>query len=135
MKSPKFLLALLVLAFLSACQTNPFTGKKDLALIPNSTLFPMSFQQYDEVLNESKVIKGTKEANLVRSVGEKIARAAEQYLNAEGEQGYLKDYKWEYHLIESDQINAWCMPGGKIAIYTGILPVTQDEAGLAVVMG
>ncbi len=135
MNSPKVLIILFVLVFLSACQTNPFTGKKDLALISNSELFPMSFQQYDEVLSESKVIKNTKEANLVRSVGEKIARAAEQYLNAEGESGYLKDYKWEYHLIESDQINAWCMPGGKIAVYTGILPITQDEAGLAVVMG
>src|SRR5699024_4152546 len=106
MKSPKFLLPLLVLAFLSACQTNPFTGKKGLALIPNSTLFPMSFQQYDEVLNESKVIKGTKEANLVRFVGEKIARAAEQYLHAEGEQGYLKDYKWEYQDRKSTRLNS-----------------------------
>ncbi|HLS29615.1 MAG TPA: M48 family metallopeptidase [Flavobacteriaceae bacterium] len=135
MKLHKILLVFLVFGLLSACKTNPFTGKRDLALIPNSQLFPMAFQQYDEVLKESKVIRGTKEANMVNSVGDKIAEAARLYLKAEGVENYLKDYKWEYHLIQSDQVNAWCMPGGKIAVYTGILPITQTEAGLAAVMG
>jgi|SRR5690625_793056 len=136
MRINKILIVFLVFSFLWACQTNPFTGKKNLALIPNSTLFPMAFQQYDEVLKESNVIKGTKEANEVRSVGEKITQAAELYLSRiEGFPNYLKDYQWEYHLIKSDQVNAWCMPGGKIAVYTGLLPVTQTEAGLAAVMG
>lgn len=135
MKTSKILALLMIGLLLSACQTNPFTGKKNLALVPNSQLFPLSFEQYNQVLGESQVITGTKEANMVKSIGEKIAHAAEVYLAAEGQSDYLKDYKWEYHLINSDQVNAWCMPGGKIAVYTGILPVTKTEAGLAVVMG
>lgn len=135
MKLHRILIVFLVFGLLSSCKTNPFTGKKDLALVSNSQLFPMAFQQYDEVLKESKVIKGTKDAQSVNSVGHKIAKAAELYLKAEGVENYLEDYDWEYHLIESDQVNAWCMPGGKIAVYTGILPITQTEAGLAAVLG
>lgn len=135
MKPHKILLVFLAFGLLSACKTNPFTGKSDLALVPNSQLFPMAFEQYNEVLQESEVIKGTKEAQMVNSVGQKIAAAAELYLKAEGVEDYLKDYDWEYHLINSEQVNAWCMPGGKIAVYTGILPITKSEAGLAAVMG
>lgn len=135
MKLNKIFVAILAVGIFAACQTNPFTGTKDLALVPNSQLFPMSFQQYDEVLGESQLETGTADAEMIKSVGQKIARAAEKYLAAEGDEDYLKDYKWEYHLIKSDQVNAWCMPGGKIAVYTGILPITKSEAGLAVVMG
>lgn len=125
----------IILLFFGACQKNPFTGKKNLALVSNAELFPYSFQLYEETLKENKVIRGTKEAKMVEKLGNEIANAAEKFLASQGQQGYLKDYRWEYSLIESDQINAWCMPGGKIAVYTGILPVTQTEAGLAVVMG
>lgn len=135
MKNFKFYISLLILFTITACQKNPFTGKKDLALVKNSELFPMSFQQYDEVLEEEKVITGTTEAQMVKSVGKRITEAAERYLNSKGQNDYLADYDWDYNLIESNQVNAWCMPGGKIAIYTGILPITQDEAGLAAVMG
>ena len=95
----------------------------------------MAFQQYDQVLTESDVITGTSQANMVKNVGERIAAAAERWLTANGYPGYLKDYRWEYTLIKSDQVNAWAMPGGKIAVYTGILPITQTETGLAVVLG
>lgn len=135
MKFTKIISLCLIGFLLAGCQTNPFTGKKNIALIPNSQLFPMSFQQYDEVLKESQVIEGTKEAQMVKSIGQKIAQAAEMYLASIDQSNYLKDYKWEYHLINSDQVNAWCMPGGKIAVYTGLLPITKTEAGLAVVMG
>lgn len=118
-----------------SCKTNPFTGKKVLNFYPNSQIFPMSFQQYDQVLNESKVIAGTSQADMVKRVGQRIAGAAERWLTANGHPGYLKDYRWEYKLINSDQVNAWAMPGGKIAVYTGILPITQSETGLAVVLG
>jgi len=129
--------ALLSLLLLFACATNPFTGKKTLALpgTENSTLFPASFAQYNKVLNESKVVTNTKDAEMIKRVGQRIAVAAERWLNANGHQGYLKDYKWEYKLIDSDQVNAWCMPGGKIAFYTGILPVAQNETGIAAIMG
>lgn len=72
---------------------------------------------------------------MVKRVGEKIKNASETWLNANGYSGYTSDYRWEYNLVQDDQINAWCMPGGKIVVYTGILPITQDEAGLAAVMG
>ena len=95
----------------------------------------MAFQQYNEFLSENKVVNGTADAQMVKSVGQKIATAAERYLTANGYAGYLTDYRWEYNLVDSKDVNAWCMPGGKIVVYTGILPITKDEAGLAAVMG
>lgn len=124
----------LLLLFLS-CATNPFTGKQTMALVSNDQLFPSSFQQYNQVLSESKVVKGTSKADMITRVGQRIAVAAERYLDANGFQGYLKDYAWEYNLIDSETVNAWCMPGGKIAFYTGILPIAESETGVAVIMG
>lgn len=125
----------LLLAFVISCKTNPFTGKKTLALVSNDQLFPTSFQQYNSVLSESKVITGTPESEMIKRVGQRIAVASERWLNANGYEGYLADYKWEYSLIDSDQVNAWCMPGGKIAFYTGILPIAKNETGIAAIMG
>lgn len=123
-----------VLLFLS-CATNPFTGKKTMALVSNSQLFPMSFAQYDQFLTENKVVTGTADAQMITRVGQRIATAAERYLNANGYQGYLKDYQWEYKLVDDKTVNAWCMPGGKIVFYTGILPIAQSETGVAAIMG
>lgn len=123
------------MALFLSCATNPFTGSKTLALVPNSQLFPTAFAQYSEFLNENKVVKGTKDADMVNRVGQKIAVAAERWLDANGHHGYLNDYKWEYNLVDDPTVNAWCMPGGKIVVYTGILPIAKDEAGLAAIMG
>ncbi|MCF1192811.1 M48 family metallopeptidase [Mangrovimonas sp. AS39] len=123
-----------LLLFLS-CATNPFTGKQTMAFVANDQIFPASFQQYNQVLSESKVVKGTSEAEMIKRVGERIATASERWLNALGYQGYLKDYRWEYNLIQSDVVNAWCMPGGKIAFYTGILPIAENETAIAAIMG
>ena len=123
-----------IVMFLS-CSTNPFTGKKTLALVPNSQIFPTAFAEYDQFLTENKVVKGTADANMVKNVGQKIAVAAERWLNANGYQGYLEGYQWEYNLVQDPTINAWCMPGGKIVVYTGILPIADGEAGLAAIMG
>ncbi len=128
-------LSVVLTMFIFACSTNPFTGKRDLNFVSNSEIFPIAFQQYDQFLKENKVVKGTAEANMVVSVGQKIKSAAEKYLNANGNQGYLDGYQWEYNLVQDNSVNAWCMPGGKIVIYTGILPITKNEAGLATVMG
>ena len=125
----------MTLFMICACKTSPFTGKKTLNFVSNDELFPMSFQQYDQFLSENQVVSGTADAQMVTRVGTKIAKAAERYMTALGYPGYLKDYRWEYHLVKDDQANAFCMPGGKIVVYTGILPITQDEAGLAMVMG
>lgn len=135
MNTKNTLILLLTLFLVCACKTSPFTGKKTLNFVSNDQLFPMAFQQYDSFLAENNVITGTPEANMVRNVGEKIAVAAERYLTALGEPGYLKDYRWEFNLVKDDAVNAWCMPGGKIVFYTGILPITQSETGLAIVMG
>lgn len=124
-----------VLGVLASCATNPFTGQKTLALVPDSEILPSAFAQYSTFLSENKVVTGTSNSKLVESVGTKIKNAAERYLNAKGYQGYLKDYRWEYKLVESKEVNAWCMPGGKIVVYSGILPITKNEAGLATVLG
>jgi predicted Zn-dependent protease len=131
----KKVVTLFTLILLISCSTNPFTGKKTLALVPNSQIFPMAFQEYTQFLNEHKVVKGTSDAQMVKNVGQKIAVAAERWLNANGYAGYLSDYKWEYNLVDDPTVNAWCMPGGKIVFYTGILPIAKGEAGIAAIMG
>jgi predicted Zn-dependent protease len=126
---------LVILSVIYSCAKNPFTGKSTLALVPNSEILPSAFQQYSQFLTENKVITGTSEAKNVEVVGKKIKDAAEKWLNANGYDGYLKDYQWEYKLVINKEVNAWCMPGGKIVVYSGILPITKDEAGLATVLG
>lgn len=135
MKTKQLFTLVLTVVLVCACKTSPFTGKKTLNFVSNDQLFPLAFQQYDQFLSENNVITGTADANMVKRVGEKIAVAAERYLTALGEPGYLKDYRWEYNLVNDDAVNAWAMPGGKIVVYTGILPITQTERGLAMVMG
>ena len=127
--------AALAILLVSACVSNPLTGKNTMAFVGNSQLFPMSFAQYEEFLNENKVITGTPDAQMVERVGKKLAEAAQKWLATDGNAHYLDDYRWEYKLVAEDTVNAWCMPGGKIVVYTGILPVTQTEEGLAVVLG
>jgi len=136
MKDKKFLLLILLcLASLVTCVTNPLTKQKTMALVGNSELFSASFQQYNQFLSENKVVNGTADAQMVERIGGNIRRAAEKWLTKEGYSKYLKDYRWEYHLVDSKEVNAWCMPGGKIVVYTGILPLTKTEDGLATVMG
>ncbi len=131
----RLILTVAVFLVVAACKTNPFTGKSTLNFYPNSQIFPMAFAQYDEFLGDNKVITGTSDAQMITRVGQRIASAAERWLSANGYPGYLKDYKWEYNLVDDKTVNAWCMPGGKIVFYTGILPIAQNETGIAVVMG
>ncbi|WP_228237623.1 M48 family metallopeptidase [Allomuricauda sp. M10] len=131
----KLVLSIAVFLAVFSCKTNPFTGKSTLNFYSNSQMFPMAFAQYDEFLSENKVVKGTTDAQMITRVGQRIASAAERWLDANGYPGYLKDYQWEYNLVQDETVNAWCMPGGKIVVYTGILPITQNETGVAVVMG
>src|SRR3970040_2797174 len=135
MKKQSILLGICTIGLLFSCATNPITEKKTLNFVSNSELFPSSFQQYGTFLKENKVIAGTADANRVEKVGAKIKLAAEKYVAYLGQPEYLKDYRWEYKLVESKDANAWCMPGGKIVVYSGILPITKDDAGLATVMG
>jgi len=133
MKKIFTLLTVIILFF--GCTSNPLTGKSTMAFVNNSELFPSSFAQYEEFLNENEVESGTANAAMVSRLGAKLADAAQKWLDSEGNAHYLDDYAWEYKLVKDDTVNAWCMPGGKIVVYTGILPVTKTEAGLAVVLG
>ena len=125
----------IALTLFVSCSKNPLTGKHTMAFVSNSNLFPSSFSQYNEFLGENTVISGTADAAMVAKVGAKLADAAQKWLSSEGFPDYLNDYAWEYNMVKNSSVNAWCMPGGKIVVYTGILPVTKTEAGLAVVLG
>ena len=132
----KILSFLIVLSFVWACSTVPLTGRKQLTqFVPNSQVLPMAYQQYSKVLETSKLSKNTTEINQVKRVGRRIQKAVEQYFVNANQPSYLKNYRWDYNVIDEDQLNAWCMPGGKVAFYSGILPVCQSDAGIAVVMG
>ena len=126
---------LLAAALLAACATVPITGRKQLSLIPDDQMNAMSFSQYDQVIAESQLSTNVEATAMIKRVGGKIQGAVEQYFADNGLSKHLEGYAWEFNLIESDQVNAWCMPGGKVAFYTGILPICQDDTGVAVVMG
>jgi len=126
---------ILLLLVVLACSTVPITGRKSLNIIPASTINSMSFQQYGEFLKTHELSKDTQKAQMVKEVGADIQKAVEEYFAFHDISHKLKGYQWEYNLVESEEVNAWCMPGGKVVVYTGILPVTRDRNGLAVVMG
>lgn len=125
----------LVLLLILACATAPVTGRKQLLLIPNSELNSMSFQQYSDFISSNKLSTDKLQTAMVKRAGVKIQRAVEQYFAQQGKSSHLRGYEWEFNLVEDSAVNAWCMPGGKVVVYTGILPVAKNEAGLAVVMG
>lgn len=131
----KLVAGMVAIGLLIGCQKVPLTGRTQFAIIPNSTLLPLSFQNYQGVLDSSRVVRGGEQAAMVQRVGNRLRQAMESYMNANGFSNRLAGYQWEFALIESPQVNAWCMPGGKVAFYTGILPYTQNEAGAAAVMG
>jgi len=125
----------LITILIIACATVPVTGRRQLNLIPGSQLNAMSFSQYDEFIKTHKLSDNAEQTAMVKRVGKKIEGAVNKYFADQGQADRLKDYKWEFNLVEDSLVNAWCMPGGKVVVYTGILPVTKDETGLAVVMG
>lgn len=134
----KFLLSISLAAIvLSGCQTNPLTGRSQLALVPKADIENMAQQQYRQFLSESRIVSSSasKDAEMVQRVGSRIAKAVPSLYAEMGASDQLPDYKWEFNLVDSKEINAWCMPGGKVVVYTGLLPVAQNEAALAVVMG
>jgi predicted Zn-dependent protease len=129
------LLFLLAAGLLTGCLLNRVTGRKQLSLVNESELQLMATNQYNAFLEESKVLTSGKEADLVNRVGGRIANAITAFYTKKGDGAVLDGYTWEFNTVDSKDINAWCMPGGKVVVYTGILPVTQTESGLAIVMG
>lgn len=124
-------------ALLVACSKNALTGKNQLTLLPESELQTMAVGEYQQFLSSNKVVASTnnKDAAMVKRVGNRIVKAVEEYYAQKGMSDKLAGFKWEVNLVDDKAVNAWCMPGGKIVVYTGILPVTQNEAALAAVMG
>ena len=136
MKAIKRIIALFVLPLLFIqCSTVPITGRKQLDLIPTSQMQSMSYQEYGEFIKTAKLSKDQNGIALVRRTGTNIQAAVEQYFAQNKMSKELNGYSWEFNLVDDPQVNAWCMPGGKVVVYTGILTLTQDETGLAVVMG
>lgn len=121
--------------FISSCYKNPVTGRRGLNLVPDGTLTSLSNDQYKDFLSSNKVITGTADAQMVKRVGQKLAAAIQQYYAQKGMPNVLSGYNWEFNLVQNNEKNAWCMPGGKVVVYSGILPIAQGENGLAVVMG
>ncbi len=120
----------------TACKTVPVTGRKQLNLVPDFMIREMAFTQYDSVVKASPTLSQyDSRAQMVTRVGSKIQQAVETYMSQNNMGKDLKNFKWEFNTIQQDIINAWCMPGGKVVVYTGLLPVTQNETALAVVMG
>jgi predicted Zn-dependent protease len=119
----------------AGCSTVPITGRRQLSLVSDAEMNTMAATEYQKVLASSRVVNSGEQAALVKRVGLRIQQAVEQYFSQRGQQAQLEGYQWEFNLLDDKQENAWCMPGGKVAVYTGILPITQDENGLAVVMG
>jgi predicted Zn-dependent protease len=133
----KYIAAITLLWFCAAgCKTVPVTGRKQLNLVPNGMIQSMAFSQYDSVVKISRTLPSyNAQAQMVSQVGQRIQLAVESYMQQNNMSKELKGFKWEYNTIEENIVNAWCMPGGKVVVYTGLLPVSQTEAGLAVVMG
>ncbi len=120
----------------TGCTTVPITGRRQLSLVPDSQMNSLAITQYKETLTTAKLSTNATDVAMVRRVGQRIQAAVELYFRQQNKSSQLEGYQWEFNLIDDPKtVNAWCMPGGKVAVYTGILPLTRDETGLAVVMG
>jgi predicted Zn-dependent protease len=127
------LVALVWLA--AACSTVAISGRKQLNIIPDSEMLAMSYQQYDAFLTENPPGKDAEQTARVKRVGARIQKSVEAYFAAEGPSAHLQGYEWAFNLVESEEVNAWCMPGGKVVFYSGIMTICGDDLGVAVVMG
>ena len=118
-----------------ACERNALTHRNQLSLVSESEVQTMALTEYSTFLSSNKVVTATKNAEMVKRVGNRLITAITKYGNENNLSSQLANYKWEINLVDDKAINAWCMPGGKIVVYTGLLPVTQNETALAIVMG
>lgn len=132
----KYLLKIAIAVFLvQGCSSVPITGRRQLMLISDQQVITLSLQQYQDYISTANIITGTPEAQKVEKVGMKIANAVETFLKNSGASSEIQNYAWDFKLVEDKSINAFAMPGGKVVVYSGLLPVAQDEASLAVVIG
>lgn len=131
------IISIFIASVLTGCILNKVTGRKQLSLVPESELQLMAVSQYSTFLSENKVLNpgSSKDAAMVDRVGARISNAITKYYNGQGQQSVIDGYKWEFNTIDSKEVNAWCMPGGKVVVYKGLLSVTQNETALAIVVG
>ncbi len=127
--------ALMICVAVYSCFTNPITGRRALSLVDESTMQQMAQQEYRSFLASNPPQRGTRDAEMVQRVGSRTASAVQQYLRSINQLDLIEGYNWEFNLVNNNGANAWAMPGGKVAVYTGIMPLVQNEAGLATVVG
>ncbi len=136
MKNKRLGLIAVATLFIIACAKVPISGRKQVTLVPESELMSMSLVQYKDFLSQNPpMAESVENTKRVKRVGNRIAHAVEKYLKDEGQSNRVKNYKWEFNLVDQKVVNAWCMPGGKVVVYTGIMPIAKSDEGLAVVMG
>lgn len=131
----KIITMALVALMAVACSSVMFTGRKQVKLIPNSEMAAMAVQSYEAFLDSNDISGNIEDQELLNTVGLKMQKAVEEYMREQGQESQLANYAWEFNVIQSDEVNAWAMPGGKIVFYSGIMPVCKNEEGVAVVMG
>ena len=138
MRKVKFMLMALVAAIVMSCGTTrtvPITGRKQNILVSDEQVLSLSNKEYSDYMKSAKLSTNSANTAMVKRVGQRLATAVEKYLNEHGLQAETKEYSWEFNLVQDQSVNAFCMPGGKIVVYEGLLPVTKDEASLAIVLG
>ena len=138
MKGIKYIIMSMVAAVLVSCGTTntvPITGRKQNLMVTDGEVLSLSTQQYQEFMKTAKVSTNQTNIAMVKRVGQNLANAVVNYLNANGLSNDVQYYQWTFNLIQNNQANAWCMPGGLICVYEGLLPITQNEASLAIVLG
>lgn len=132
----KIILFLIVALMTGACSKVPITNRRQMKVVPDSYMVSLSLTSYQEFLGKNPPLPPTnRDVSLVNKVGDKLAKGIDQFMSEIGRKKQLRNFSWEYNVVNNNQVNAWCMPGGKIMFYTGIFPLTKDEFGIATVMG
>lgn len=131
----KIILLFVAIFLLQTCSTVPITGRKRVNLVSDAEILPVAFAQYDSFLEENKLSTNKEAANEIKQIGSRISGAVDKFMRANGMTAEADSYKWEFNLVEDNTVNAWCMPGGKVVFYTGILPICANKDGIAAVMG
>ncbi|MFY0631268.1 MAG: M48 family metallopeptidase [Flavobacteriaceae bacterium] len=131
----KIIILFLLAGLLVECTTVPITGRKQFNIVKDENVLPASFAQYKGFLEENKLSQDKKKTNQIKNIGKNISEAVDRFMRNNNMQKEADSYKWEFNLVEDKTINAWCLPGGKVVFYTGILPICANEDGIAAVMG
>jgi predicted Zn-dependent protease len=131
----KAFIFLTTILLIYSCTTVPITGRQRVNLVSDSQILPSSFEMYSGFLKENKVSKNLAKTNEIRQIGNNISKAVDKFMRANGMVAEADSYKWEFNLIEDQSMNAWCLPGGKVVFYEGILPICANADGIAAVMG